>query len=117
MGQSNAVLLVFDVTNRKSFSELPAWLEEASRHQCSLSRSEKTSTGPPAVALCANKVDLGRRVVTRAEGEEFAIAHGMRYFETSAATGDAVTDAMHYLFEQAVSHHLELGRKIAMAAG
>ena len=40
--------------------------------------------------------------MTRAEGEEFAIAHGMRYFETSAATGDAVTDAMHYLFEQAV---------------
>ncbi|CAE7612195.1 dnajc27 [Symbiodinium sp. CCMP2456] len=117
MGQSNAVLLVFDVTNRKSFTELPTWLEEASRHQCSLSRSEKTSTGPPAVALCANKVDLGRRVVTRAEGEEFAIAHGMRYFETSAATGDAVTDAMHFLFEQAVSHHLELGRKIAMAAG
>ena len=48
------------------------------------------------------QVDLGRRVVTRAEGEEFAIAHGMRYFETSAATGDAVTDAMHFLFEQAL---------------
>ncbi|CAE7770354.1 dnajc27 [Symbiodinium pilosum] len=117
MGQSNAVLLVFDVTNRKSFTDLPAWLEEASRHHCSLSRADKTAQGPPAVALCANKVDLGRRVVTRAEGEEFATSHGMRYFETSAATGDAVTDAMTFLFEQAVSHHLELGRKIAMAAG
>ncbi|CAE7358068.1 dnajc27 [Symbiodinium natans] len=117
MGQSNAVLLVFDVTNRKSFTDLSAWLEEASRHQCSLSRAEKAPQSPPAVALCANKVDLGRRVVTRAEGEDFASTHGMRYFETSAATGDAVTDAMHFLFEQAVSHHLELGRKIAMAAG
>ena len=48
------------------------------------------------------QVDLGRRVVTRAEGEEFATSHGMRYFETSAATGDAVTDAMTFLFEQAV---------------
>ena len=26
---SEAVLLVFDVTNRKSFSELPAWLEDS----------------------------------------------------------------------------------------
>jgi len=117
MGQSNAVLLVYDVTNRKSFLDLPAWLEEAQRHQCGLSRTDKTSQGSPAVALFANKVDLGRRVVTRAEGEDFAAAHGMRYFETSAATGEAVTDAMQYLFEQAVSHHLELGRKIAMAAG
>ena len=86
--------------------------------------------------LHCHQVDLGRRVVTRAEGEDFATAHGMRYFETSAATGDAVTDAMHFLFEQAVrlgswtvvsgmagdiaysdwrkprSHHLELGRKM-----
>eukprot|EP00913_Durusdinium_trenchii_P018004 g16918.t1 len=63
------------------------------------------------------KLDLGRRAVSRAEGEDFAASHGMRYFETSAATGEQVTEAMNYLFEQAVNHHLEIGRKIAMGAG
>ncbi|CAJ1371438.1 unnamed protein product [Effrenium voratum] len=116
MGSSNAVLLVYDVTNRKSFADLTLWLEEAQAHNCPLSRSEKSGS-LPAVALCANKVDLGRRAVSRAEGEDFAQSHGMRYFETSAATGEQVTEAMNYLFEQAVNHHLEIGRKIAMAAG
>ncbi|CAK9091691.1 unnamed protein product [Durusdinium trenchii] len=62
------------------------------------------SRGAPGrrVALCANKLDLGRRAVSRAEGEDFAASHGMRYFETSAATGEQVTEAMNYLFEQAV---------------
>ncbi|CAJ1334072.1 unnamed protein product, partial [Effrenium voratum] len=92
MGSSNAVLLVYDVTNRKSFADLTLWLEEAQAHNCPLSRSEKSGS-LPAVALCANKVDLGRRAVSRAEGEDFAQSHGMRYFETSAATGEQVTEA------------------------
>ncbi|CAK9094604.1 DnaJ homolog subfamily C member 27 (Rab and DnaJ domain-containing protein) [Durusdinium trenchii] len=113
MGHSSAILLVYDVTNRKSFADLSLWLEEAQAHHCPLSR------GAPGrrVALCANKLDLGRRAVSRAEGEDFAASHGMRYFETSAATGEQVTEAMNYLFEQAVNHHLEIGRKIAMGAG
>ena len=45
------------------------------------------------MALCANKLDLGRRAVSRSEGEDFALTHGMRYFETSAATGEQVTEA------------------------
>ena len=49
--------------------------------------------GSCCVALCANKLDLGRRAVSRAEGEDFAASHGMRYFETSAATGEQVTEA------------------------
>lgn len=114
MGQASAVLLVYDVTNRKSFADLSLWLEEAHSHGCPLSRANR---GSCCVALCANKLDLGRRAVSRAEGEDFAASHGMRYFETSAATGEQVTEAMNYLFEQAVNHHHEIGRKIAMAAG
>jgi len=114
MGHASAVLLVYDVTNRKSFADLTLWLEEAQAHQCPLSRVNR---GSCCVALCANKLDLGRRAVSRSEGEDFALTHGMRYFETSAATGEQVTEAMNYLFEQAVNHHHEIGRKIAMAAG
>ena len=53
----------------------------------------RANRGSCRVALCANKLDLGRRAVSRAEGEDFAASHGMRYFETSAATGEQVTEA------------------------
>jgi len=119
MGQTNGVLLVYDATNRKSFSDLANWLEEANSMRCALSRLHKSGgmQSPPAVALCANKVDLPKRVVSRNEGEDFASAHGLRYFETSAASGDNVNEALSYLFEQVVNHHVEMGKKIAMASG
>merc|ERR1712039_1136641 len=102
MGQTNAVVLVYDVTNRKSFADLGIWLEEANRLNCPLSKLQKSGGNqtPPTVALCANKVDLPKRQVTRADGEDFAREHGLRYFETSASTGDSVMEAMNYLFEQ-----------------
>merc|ERR1712217_478648 len=34
---TSGVLLVYDVTNRKSFMDLDNWLEEANRHNCPLS--------------------------------------------------------------------------------
>lgn len=119
MGQTNAVILVYDVTSRKSFADLEFWLEEANRLNCPLSKLQKSGGNqtPPAVALCANKIDLPKRQVSRGDGEDFAYKHGLRYFETSASNGDAVMDAMTYLFEQVVSHHIELGKKVAMASG
>eukprot|EP00928_Gymnodinium_smaydae_P010303 TRINITY_DN13870_c0_g1_i1.p1 TRINITY_DN13870_c0_g1~~TRINITY_DN13870_c0_g1_i1.p1 ORF type:complete len:374 (+),score=68.45 TRINITY_DN13870_c0_g1_i1:86-1123(+) len=36
---TNGVLLVYDVSDRRSFSELEFWLQEASRHGCPLSKS------------------------------------------------------------------------------
>lgn len=119
MGQTSGVLMVFDVTNRKSFQDLESWLDEANRMGCPISKLQKPGgfTSPPAVALCANKVDMPKRVISRADGQEFADKHGMRYFETSASSGEFVVEAMQYLFEQAVNHHVELGKKIAMASG
>eukprot|EP00440_Ansanella_granifera_P069711 gb/GFBE01075635.1/.p1 GENE.gb/GFBE01075635.1/~~gb/GFBE01075635.1/.p1 ORF type:complete len:403 (+),score=85.04 gb/GFBE01075635.1/:1-1209(+) len=119
MGQTSGVLLVYDVSNRQSFSDLTVWLEEANRMNCPLSKLHKYDGNqtPPTVVVCGNKVDLGKRAVSRVEGEDFAKAHGMRYFETSAQSGDSVLDAMNYVFEQVVNYHLEIGKKIAMASG
>lgn len=119
MGQTNAVVLVYDVTNRKSFADLGIWLDEANRYGCPLTKFQKSGGNqtPPTVAVCGNKVDLPKRQVSRADGEDFAREHGLRYFETSASTGDSVMEAMTYLFEQVVTHHIETGKRVAMASG
>jgi len=53
-----------------------------------------------------------KRVVAREDGMEFAVRHGMYYYETSAATGEAVTDALSFLFEKVVSRHMDIRKKL-----
>jgi small GTP-binding protein len=78
------VLIVFDVTDRKSFDQLPSWVNDV-RTLCE-----------PTVAstLIGSKGDLAdERVVTVLEAEAFAQYHRMPYVETSAKTGESVRDA------------------------
>eukprot|EP00929_Paragymnodinium_shiwhaense_P121636 TRINITY_DN93957_c0_g1_i1.p1 TRINITY_DN93957_c0_g1~~TRINITY_DN93957_c0_g1_i1.p1 ORF type:complete len:386 (+),score=46.82 TRINITY_DN93957_c0_g1_i1:127-1284(+) len=108
---ANGVFLVYDVTNRTTFTDLESWLDEAKRHGCSLSRVQGSSE-MPIVVLCANKVDLPRRAVSQAEGVAFANDHNMHYFETSAFNGQAVQDAMNCLFERIAACLLETRKKL-----
>lgn len=110
-GDTQAAVMVYDVTNPKSFADLDSWLEEASRYNCPLSKLHKTGEGP-FVVLCANKTDLPRRLVSKEDGMDFASRHGMYYYETSAATGDMVTEALGYLFEKVVRHQDEVRSKL-----
>lgn len=110
-GQTSAVLMVFDVGNLKSFTDLEHWLEEARRHRCPLSKQHRSGDGP-VVVLCANKTDAPKRVVSKADGMDFAAQHGMQYFETSAATGENVTEAMNFLFSQVVTNHVVMGKRL-----
>lgn len=107
----SGVVMMYDVTNRRSFNDLDSWLEEARRHNCHLSKQDKNGDAP-FVILCANKTDLPKRVVAREDGMEFAARHGMYYYETSAATGEAVTDALSFLFEKVVSRHMDIRKKL-----
>ncbi|XP_078456148.1 intraflagellar transport protein 27 homolog isoform X2 [Lampetra planeri] len=68
--------LVFDVTSEQSLGSCGKWLERV--------RAQSPGVPFPGV-LVGNKVDLGpRRVVSAAQGQEFATANGLEYFETSA---------------------------------
>lgn len=73
------VLLVFDVTNKRSFEEsIPNMLELI-----------HPGDGIRAI-LVGNKVDAEGRVVTRKEAETLAAFCGVPYFETSAVTGQNI---------------------------
>lgn len=69
-------LLLFDITNRRSFQNVHSWLEEARSH-----------VQPHRIVflLVGHKCDLEvQRQVTRQEAEKLAGTFGMRYVETSA---------------------------------
>ena len=57
-------LLVYDVTNRESFSECDSWLAEASKFGA--------NPGDIPIALCANKMDKTKRLISEEEGANFA---------------------------------------------
>jgi len=88
-------LLVYDVTNEKTFLNLRKWLEDL-----------KENAEPDIVImLVGNKVDLTernsemRRVDTE-KGRTFAETHGMMFEETSAVTVTRVREAFENLLQE-----------------
>lgn len=111
---SSGVVVVYDVTNRKSFAELDSWLDEANSNGLPVSKLHKSGVEAPFVILCANKTDLPRRQVSRENGMDFAMHHGMYYYETSASTGDSVNEALTFLFEKVVARDTEMRKKLGV---
>lgn len=115
---ASGVVLVYDVTDKRSFSDITRWIDEARDYRCALSSKDRSGDqGPPFAVLCANKSDQGRRAVGKNEGERLAAEHGLRYFETSAANGDQVSEAFQHLFEKIISHHVEVRKRLNMSGG
>ncbi|MHA2424061.1 MAG: GTP-binding protein [Candidatus Thorarchaeota archaeon] len=83
------VILVFDVTRRRSFQELVKWVEEAD-----------DSIGMRVPLLCVgNKIDLPDRAVPSDEAKKWAEDQGFFYMESSAKTGEGVADMFTVLSE------------------
>ena len=70
---------MYDVSNAMSFMNLHQWVIDLKKHE--LDKEE--------VFIVGNKIDLVREVST-AEGKEFAMSYGMKFFETSAKTGENI---------------------------
>ncbi|KAI0288985.1 P-loop containing nucleoside triphosphate hydrolase protein [Russula brevipes] len=79
------IILVYDVSSRKSFQALPHWLEQIENH------------APPGAVklLVGNKLEKedSREVPTK-EGAEFAARNGCLFAEVSAKTGEGVSEAI-----------------------
>ncbi|KPP71874.1 hypothetical protein Z043_109176 [Scleropages formosus] len=69
------IMLVYDITNAKSFENISKWLRNIDEHA-----NEDVER-----MLLGNKCDMeDKRVVPKAKGEQIAREHGIRFFETSA---------------------------------
>ncbi len=89
---SEAGLLVFDVTKRETFDKIKKWHEEILKDSKNMS-----------LVLVGNKIDLlDQRVVEKEEAEALANELGLSYFETSAKDGNGVNDAFRMLALQII---------------
>lgn len=93
---TQGVILVYDVTNRESFRHLDDWLLEM--------RKFTSDTDNFIVAVCANKTDIGRRVISEDVGREYADKKGFLYFELSAYSGKGINEMFNQLFMDVVKN-------------
>ena len=80
---SACAIIVYDVTDIQSFKSVSKWVEEC-----------KSSNNPNIhLVLVGNKNDLeDKRVIKKEKGEELALQFGMRFFESSALTGNNINN-------------------------
>ncbi len=90
---SRRFLIVYDVTARDSFDSARRWLDEI----------EEKGDPDSIVFLVANKIDQ-TRVVSRADGESFAVQHKIHgFYEVSAKTGEGVAAMVDALLRLALA--------------
>jgi small GTP-binding protein len=95
-------LLVYDVTSRKSFNNLPKWLELI---------NEEIKKNAIFVVV-GNTIDLKeQRTVSTDEGKAFAKNNGFIFAEVSAKTGEGIKD----LFENQI--YSKINEKINQGGG
>jgi len=97
MRKFQAILLVYDVTNRSTFDKIAEF-----REQCCIARDSESVP----VVLCGNKIDLAdKRQVETSEGQKLAETYGWPFIETSAKTGENVEEAFFTIFRAYGHHH------------
>ena len=72
MRKAQGAIIVFDVTNKKTFSSVPYWIETL---------RERASNDGVQIVLVGNKIDRSQyRMVSVGEAEELAGQYGLSYF-------------------------------------
>jgi len=90
---ANGGLVIYDVTNRKSFDKLDEWII-----------SFRETRGDEPLLLIGNKIDLKKKIkVSEEEGKEYAEKHDLAFLLTSAKTGKRVETA----FRDLIKHILD----------
>uniref|UniRef100_A0A7E4V932 Ras-related protein Rab-39B n=1 Tax=Panagrellus redivivus TaxID=6233 RepID=A0A7E4V932_PANRE len=101
---SVGVIIVYDITNRKSFEHAAEWLSEAEHNVGGPSPSNNV------FMLVGHKADLEKqREVLFEEGEYFAKYHKLKFIETSARNGDNVNE-LFYMVAREINAKLQNGQ-------
>ena len=87
--EADGIALIFDITNESSFNQITDWMEQIQTN---------TNKDEISLVLIGNKNDLkNERVIMKEIGEEKAKVINIKYFETSAVTGEGINEAFEYL--------------------
>ena len=87
--RAQGIIIVFDVTNKRSFDDLKMWIDSI-KSQSKL--TEDLENMP--IILIGNKIDLPKRVIDKETALNFAKEQNLDYYETSAKTGEGIDNAI-----------------------
>ncbi|KXN88924.1 Ras-related protein Rab-5A [Leucoagaricus sp. SymC.cos] len=80
---ANCAVVVYDITQSASLEKARTWIRELQRQ----------ADPNIVIALCGNKTDLeARRQVSQEEAKKYAEEEGLMWAETSAKSGEGVTE-------------------------
>ena len=89
--KADCCLLVYDITNRKSFEEIENYFNEKIKEKCKKNIQ---------VILLGNKTDLeDKRQIQAEEGANFSLINNYIFMETSCIKNTNVSDAFETLIE------------------
>jgi len=88
------VLMVYDITNKKSFDNIGKWLDQVYQYCNCDPNNKKDERGCTCVILIGNKCDLSTmRQVTTEQGRQYAEKNNMLFLETSALNSTNIEKA------------------------
>jgi small GTP-binding protein len=91
----HVILVVYDVTDRKSFQNVTTWVE------C----IDKFAKSNVLRILVGNKTDLeDKRIISKEEGKSLAEQNGLKYYEISALK----ITGLHEMFEDIAKEYVEI---------
>lgn len=79
---AHGIIIVYDITDRKSFSDIINWIAEIKRY----------SGNNAIIMIVGNKSDMKERVISYEEGQDLAYAHDCEFYEVSAKTNSHITE-------------------------
>ena len=91
---ANGVLLVYDITNKKSFERVDFWLKEL---------KENNRVEDLFICLVGNKIDLeDKRIISKEEGKKYADDNNIHFFEVSAKIPKGIGDLFNKVIKGAL---------------
>ena len=81
------IILVYDCTEEKSFSNISNWMKQIEQH----------ASKDVAKVLVGNKADKEDKVIDADTGKQLADEYGLEFFETSAKTGLNVSELFQHI--------------------
>jgi Ras-related protein Rab-1A len=89
---ADGIILIFDITDQNSFDKIQDWINQI---------NSNTQTDEIGLILIGNKKDLdSNRVITFKEGDALGKELGIKYFETSALSGEGIEEAFKYVAKE-----------------
>ena len=99
---ASGIILIFDVTNVKTYENIKKWINEIKEEI-----SEKV-----AIVLIGNKIDnVQERKISKEQGDKLASEIGVKFFETSAKTGEGINESVFFLVKKIFENDPEVKNK------